>query len=191
MAASDPYSGFNYNQSGFSNSAFNPGSSGFPGYSFSDTANWKLPADIYKGVDPNYSPFWKPGAGLSNDDPYGLNKDKDKDKDKFSWKDAVRFAGQGLDEWSKGRYGQGGSSGGGDLKAGGGGGVSQSGDLTIVYPQPSQVVPAQGGGLGGKIGALAGAALMAPFTGGMSLNAAMGAIGGAASLGGTVGSLFG
>jgi hypothetical protein len=48
-----------------------------------------------------------------------------------------------------------------------------------------------GGGLGAKIGTLAGAALMAPFTGGMSLPAAMSAIGGAASLGGTAGSFFG
>ena len=111
-------------------------------------------------------------------------------KKQFPWGDVTRFAGDALNSYAQSKSGQGGRSDG--LLAGGGGGVSQSGDLTIVYPQSPTVIPAQGGGgSGGKIGALAGAALMAPFTGGMSLGAAMGAIGGASALGGTAGSLFG
>jgi hypothetical protein len=74
-----------------------------------------------------------------------------------------------------------------------GGGVQQSGDLTFAYPMISQETKTTAGKSGfnwGQVGALAGAAIAAPFTGGMSLSAAAPIIGMGAQLGGTAGSLF-
>ena len=141
--------------SGFG-SGWNPGSGGFSGI----------------GTD---SDTWSKGFDLKGDDPFGLNKDKKESP----WGDVARFAGDKLSSYAKNRYGQGGGF------AGGGGGVSQSGDLTIVYPQSPTVIPGQKSGLGGALGTLAG--IGASFIPGLGpgIAAAMPAIGG--SIGGAFG----
>ena len=120
---------------------------------------------------------WSKGFGLKGNDPFGL----DKDKKESPWGDVARFAGNKLSEYAKNRYGQSDRSDG--LAVGGGGGVSQSGDLTIVYPQPQTVIPAQKGGLGSTIGSIAGAALGSFIPG---VGTALGA-----GLGGSIGGAFG
>ena len=76
----------------------------------------------------------------------------------------------------------------------GGGGVQQQGDLTFVYPQtfsPFTIAGTPGSpSKWGKIGALAGGLLAAPFTGGMSLAAAAPIIGAGMSVGGAAGGIF-
>ena len=76
----------------------------------------------------------------------------------------------------------------------GGGGVQQQGDLTFVYPQtfsPFTIAGTPGSpSKWGKIGALAGGLLAAPFTLGTSLAAAAPIIGAGMSIGGTAGSVF-
>jgi hypothetical protein len=182
----DTSSWLNSSGSSGSGSFFNSGSSGGSGLNGTEFTPkyWDSSSDPTPGSGSGSAYEWarKLPAGS---DPFGLNKEKKESP----LGDVARFAGDKLSSYAQSRYGQGGRSDG--LAVGGGGGVSQSGDLTVVYPQSPTVIPAQGGGIGGKIGALAGAALMAPFTGGMSLGAAMGAIGGASALGGTAGSLFG
>jgi hypothetical protein len=140
--------------SGFG-SGWNPGSGGFSGI----------------GTD---SDTWSKGFDLKGDDPFGLNKDKKESP----WGDVARFAGDKLSSYAKNRYGQGGGF------AGGGGGVSQSGDLTIVYPQSPTVIPGGGkSGLGSTIGSIAGAALGTLIAPGIGTT-----IGG--QLGGAVGGAF-
>ena len=163
---------------------FDGGSFGGGGGGSSFGSSWNPGSGGFSGIGTD-SDSWNKGFNLKGDDPFGLNKEKKESP----WEKNFPFAGQKLNSYMQSKGEQGGRSDG--LAVGGGGGVSQNGELTIVYPQAPTVIPGQGGGIGGKIGALAGAALMAPFTGGMSLGAAMGAIGGAASLGGTAGSLFG
>jgi hypothetical protein len=105
-------------------------------------------------------------------------------KKQFPWGDVTRFAGDALNSYAQSKSGQGGRSDG--LLAGGGGGVSQSGDLTIVYPQSPTVIPGEGkSGLGGALGTLAG--IGASFIPGLGpgIAAAMPAIGG--SIGGAFG----
>jgi hypothetical protein len=138
-------------------SGWNPGSGGFSGI----------------GTD---SDTWNKGFNLKGDDPFGLNKDKKESP----WGDVARFAGDKLSSYAQNRYGQ-----GSGLAVGGGGGVSQSGDLTIVYPQSPTVIPGQKSGLGGALGTLAG--IGASFIPGLGpgIAAAMPAIGG--SIGGAFG----
>ena len=163
MADFNPYTDFKYSGSTGSNNLdpyFDPSSGGSSG--------------IGTGSD-----SWQKALSISGD-PFGL--DQSKKKSPFL-SDFLPFAGQRLSEFAKGRYGQGMSFGSGDLKASGGGGVSQSGDLTIVYPQSPQVIPAQGGGLGSTIGSIAGAALGTLIAPGIGTS-----IGG--QLGGAAGSFF-
>lgn len=143
--------------SGFG-SGWNPGSGGFSGI----------------GTD---SDTWNKGFNLKGDDPFGFNKDKKESP----WGDVARFAGDKLSSYAQSRYGQSGRSDG--LAVGGGGGVSQSGDLTIVYPQSPTVIPGQKGGLGSTIGSIAGAALGTLIAPGIGTT-----IGG--QLGGAAGSMF-
>jgi hypothetical protein len=135
-------------------SGWNPGSGGFSGI----------------GTD---SDTWNKGFNLKGDDPFGLNKDKKESP----WGDVARFAGNKLSEYAQSKSGQSGGF------AGGGGGVSQSGDLTIVYPQTPTVIPGQKGGIGGTIGSIAGAALGTLIAPGIGTT-----IGG--QLGGAAGSMF-
>lgn len=139
-------------------SSWNPGSGGFSGI----------------GTD---SDTWNKGFNLKGNDPFGLNKEKEKSP----WGDVLRFAGDKLSSYAQNRYGQGGRSDG--LAVGGGGGVTQSGDLTIVYPQAPTVMPAQKGGIGSTIGSIAGAALGTLIAPGVGTT-----IGG--QLGGAAGSMF-
>jgi hypothetical protein len=122
---------------------------------------------------------WSKGFGLKGNDPFGL--DKEKEKKESPWGDVARFAGNELSKYAQNRYGQGGRSDG--LAVGGGGGVSQSGELTIVYPQASTVIPGQKSGLGGALGSIAGAALGSFIPG---VGTALGA-----NLGGSIGGAFG
>jgi hypothetical protein len=170
MDAFNSYSGLEFNPNAFSSSSsFNSGG----GYSFPDYSGAFSPKT---GSD-----TWQKGFALKGDDPFGLNKSSSQDKKESPFTDFARFAGEKLSSYAQNRYGQGGRSDG--LAVGGGGGVSQSGDLTIVYPQPSQVIPAQGGGLGGTIGSIAGAALGTLIAPGIGTS-----IGG--QLGGAAGSFF-
>jgi hypothetical protein len=118
---------------------------------------------------------WSKGFGLKGNDPFGL--DKDKDKKESPWGDVLRFAGNKLSEYAQSKGGQ------GIGFAGGGGGVSQNGELTIVYPQAPTVIPGQKGGLGSTIGSIAGAALGTLVAPGIGTT-----IGG--QLGGAAGSMF-
>jgi hypothetical protein len=139
--------------SGFG-SSWNPGPGGFSGIgSDSDT--------------------WNKGFNLKGNDPFGLNKDKKESP----WGDVLRFAGNKLSDYAQSKGGQ------GIGFAGGGGGVSQNGELTIVYPQAPTVIPGQKSGLGSTIGSIAGAALGSFIPGvGTSLGA---------GLGGSIGGAFG
>ena len=110
-------------------------------------------------------------------DPFGLNKNKDKKQ--FPWGDVTRFAGDALNSYAQSKSGQGGGF------AGGGGGVSQSGDLTIVYPQSPTVIEGKKSGLGSSIGGILGTVAgiaLAPVTGGasMALGPALGSAAGGA-----------
>jgi hypothetical protein len=145
-----------------------PGFSGGGGTSFNPSwsDSFKYDGGFPSGSGNNYSPggfsgigtdpdTWRKGFALAGEDPFGLNKNKDKKES--PWGDFARFAGDKLSSYAQNRFGQGSGSNG--LAVGGSGGVSQSGDLTILYPQPKQIIPAQGGGIGGTIGSIAGAAL--------------------------------
>jgi hypothetical protein len=152
--------------------------------------NLKLDPSTFGGS--SYESSWKPDSDSWNKafnsktdysdfgkytDPFDLNKDKDKKES--PWGDVFRFAGDKLSSYAQNRYGQGGGF------AGGGGGVSQSGDLTIVYPQSPTVIEGKKSGLGGSIGGILGTVAgiaLAPATGGasMALGPALGsAVGGA------------
>ena len=164
---------------GGSGSYFNSGSpSGGGGGGFNSGV------DLSKYWDSSSDPA--PGTGSSSaydwarklpegSDPFGFNKTLNQDKKESPWGDVARFAGDKLSSYAQSRYGQ---SGG--FAGGGGGGVSQSGDLTIVYPQSPTVIPGGGkSGLGGALGTLAG--IGASFIPGLGpgIAAAMPAIGGA------------
>lgn len=170
MDAFNSYSDLKFNPNAFGSSSFSSGG----GYSFPD----------YSGSFPSKtgSDTWQKGFALRGGDPFGLDKSLSRDKKESPFTDFARFAGEKLSSYAQNRYGQSGGSGG--FSVGGGGGVSQSGDLTVVYPQPSQVIPAQGGGLGSTIGSIAGAALGTLIAPGVGTS-----IGG--QLGGAAGSFFG
>ena len=125
------------------------------------------------------SDTWAKGFNLKGNDPFGL----DKDKKQYPWEKVFEFAGQKLNSYAQNRYGQGNGSSGFST-GGGGGGVSQNGDLTIVYPQASQVIPGQKSGIGSTIGSIAGAAIGSLIAPGIGTS-----LGG--SLGGAAGSFFG
>ena len=120
---------------------------------------------------------WSKGFGLKGNDPFGLDKEKEKEKKESPWGDVMRFAGNKLSDYAQSKGGQ------GIGFMGGGGGVSQNGDLTIVYPQAPTVIPGQKGGLGSTIGSIAGAALGTLIAPGVGTS-----IGG--QLGGAAGSMF-
>jgi hypothetical protein len=169
MTDFNPYTDFKLPPGAFGGSSFgsgwNPGSGGFSGIG--------TDSDTWNKATKSISDFGK------YNDPFGFNKDKDKKES--PWGDVFRFAGDKLGQYAQNRYGQGGRSDG--LVAGGGGGVSQSGDLTIVYPQSPTVIPGQKGGLGSTIGSIAGAALGTLIAPGIGTT-----IGG--QLGGAVGGAF-
>jgi len=168
MATFNPYTDFKYDPGSFSSGSFGSGSLGsFPSSSF---YQYQPNPNLYKTPIGNFNSFFQPGSGSSDST----------DKKKASFEDFAKFAGQRLEAYSQNRNMQGGSS---PFNAAGAGGVSQSGDLTIVYPQPKQVIPAQGGGLGGTIGSIAGAALGSLIAPGIGTS-----IGG--QLGGAVGGFF-
>jgi hypothetical protein len=158
---------------------FKPDSGTFGGFK-SGYDGWKPDPGAFSGVNTD-SDSWSKGFGLKGNDPFGL--DKDKDKKESPWGDVLRFAGNKLSDYAKNQSGQGGRSDG--LAVGGGGGVSQSGDLTIVYPQAPTVMAGQKSGLGSALGTLAG--IGASFIPGLGpgIAAAMPAIGG--SIGGAFG----
>lgn len=169
MADFNPYTDLKLDPGAFSGSSFgsgwNPGSGGFSGIG--------TDPDTWNKATKSISDFGK------YNDPFSL--DKDKDKKESPWGDVARFAGDKLSSYAQSRYGQSGRSDG--LAVGGGGGVSQSGDLTIVYPQSPTVIPGQKGGLGSTIGSIAGAALGTLIAPGIGTT-----IGG--QLGGAAGSMF-
>jgi hypothetical protein len=177
----DTSSWLNSSGSSGSGSFFNSGSSGggggLNGTEFTPKY-WDSSSDPTPGSGSGSAYEWarKLPAGS---DPFGLNKEKKESP----WGDVARFAGDKLSSYAQSRYGQGGRSDG--LAVGGGGGVSQSGDLTIVYPQSPTVIPGQKSGLGGALGTLAG--IGASFIPGLGpgIAAAMPAIGG--SIGGAFG----
>lgn len=165
MANFNPYTDFKLDPGAFGGSSFgsgwNPGSGGFSGIG--------TDSDTWNKATKSTSDFGK------YNDPFGLNKDKDKKES--PWGDVARFAGNKLSEYAQSKSGQSGGF------AGGGGGVSQSGDLTIVYPQAPTIIPGQKGGIGGTIGSIAGAALGTLIAPGIGTT-----IGG--QLGGAAGSMF-
>jgi hypothetical protein len=158
----------------FDSGSFSGGGSG-GGSSFG--SSWNPGSGGFSGIGSD-SESWNKGFNLEGD-PFGLNKDKEKKES--PWGDVLRFAGNKLSDYAKNQSGQGGRSDG--LAVGGGGGVSQSGDLTIVYPQAPTVIPGQKSGLGSAIGSIAGAALGSLIPG---VGTALGA-----GLGGSVGGAFG
>ena len=166
---------------GFFNSGFSGGGGGFnSGTNMSKY--WDSSSDPTPGSNSTSTDWSKIPKG---DDPYGFNKTLNQDKGKGFLKNFM----QNMSSQGQGMSNQG-STSDGISSSGGSGKTASLGDgIYAVYPEITQ--PQQGSGIGGKIGALAGAAFMAPCTGGMSLGAAMGAIGGASALGGTAGSLFG
>jgi len=162
-----------------SGSSFGSGFSGGGGnFNFgNDTSKyWDSSSDPTPGSNSTSTDWSKIPQG---DDPYGFNKTLNQNKKESPWGDVARFAGDKLSSYAQSRYGQSGGF------AGGGGGVSQNGDLTIVYPQSPTVIPGGGkSGLGGTIGSIAGAALGTLIAPGIGTT-----LGG--SLGGAVGGEFG
>ena len=136
---------------GGSGSYFNSGSPSGGGFNSGvDTSKyWNSSSDPVPGSGSGSAYDWARSLPAGSD-PFGFNKTLNQDKKQSPWGDVARFAGDKLSEYAQNRYGQGGRSDG--LVAGGGGGVSQSGDLTIVYPQSPTVIP--GGGKSGLGGAL-------------------------------------
>jgi len=108
-----------------------------------------------------------------------------------NWIDTYGKSGGGFGDSRDRGYGSGSDR---SISAIGGGGVQQQGDLTFVYPQtfsPFTIAGTPGSpSKWGKIGALAGGLLAAPFTGGMTLAAAAPIIGAGMSIGGTAGGVF-
>ena len=150
---------------------FKPDSGTFGGFK-SGYDGWKPDPGSFNDFD---SGSWSKGFGLKGNDPFGL--DKEKEKKESPWGDVLRFAGNKLSDYAQSKGGQ------GIGFAGGGGGVSQNGELTIVYPQAPTVIPGQKSGLGSAIGSIAGAALGSFIPGvGTSLGA---------GLGGSIGGAFG
>jgi hypothetical protein len=180
----DTNSRFNSSGSSGGGSFFNSGSSGGGGLGLNGTEftpkYWDSSSDPTPGSGSGSAYEWASKLPAGSD-PFGLNKNKDKKQ--FPWGDVTRFAGDALNSYAQSKSGQGGRSDG--LAVGGGGGVSQSGDLTIVYPQSPTVIPGQKSGLGGALGTLAG--IGASFIPGLGpgIAAAMPAIGG--SIGGAFG----
>lgn len=158
---------------------FDGGSFGGGGGGSSFGSSWNPGSGGFSGIGTD-SESWNKGFNLEGD-PFGLGKDKEKKES--PWGDVLRFAGNKLSDYAKNQSGQGGRSDG--LAVGGGGGVSQSGDLTIVYPQAPTVMAGQRSGLGSALGTLAG--IGASFIPGLGpgIAAAMPAIGG--SIGGAFG----
>ena len=147
MSTFNPYTDLKFDPGAFGSGPF--GSGGGGGVS----SYWQPDPGAFNDFD---SGSWSKGFGLKGSDPFGLDKEE-KEKKESPWGDVLRFAGNKLSEYAKNQSGQGGRSDG--LAVGGGGGVSQSGDLTIVYPQAPTVMAGQKSGLGSTIGSIAGAAL--------------------------------
>jgi hypothetical protein len=175
----DTSSWLNSSGSSGGGSFFNSGSSG-GGNSFNygtDTSKyWDSSSDPTPGSGSGSAYEWASKLPAGSD-PFGLNKNKDKKQ--FPWGDVTRFAGDALNSYAQSKSGQGGGF------AGGGGGVSQSGDLTIVYPQSPTVIEGKKSGLGSSIGGILGTVAgiaLAPVTGGasMALGPALGSAAGGA-----------
>lgn len=155
--------------SGGGGNSFGSGFSGGGGFNYGTDMSkyWDSSSDPTPGKDSTSFDWSKlPQSG----DPYGFNKTLNQNKKQFPWEEVFPFAGQKLNSYAQNRYGQGSRSDG--LAVGGGGGVSQSGDLTIVYPQSPTVIPGQKSGLGGSIGGILGTVAgiaLAPVTGGASM----------------------
>jgi hypothetical protein len=178
MAIFNPDTDFKYNPGSFSSGSF--GGQGIGNFSsaFGSSGPTFNPSSFsgfnYKGIGslpgiPDYSSVFAP-------------KQQDQQTKKSPFTDFARFAGQALDAYAQNRNKQNDSS---PLTVGGGGGVTQSGDLTIVYPLPKQVIPAQGGGIGGALGTIAG--IGASFIPGLGPGIAAALPG----IGGTIGGAFG
>ena len=151
---------------------FDGGSFGGGGSGSGFGSSWNPGPGGFSGIGSD-SDTWNKGFNLKGNDPFGLNKDKKE----LPWGDVLRFAGNKLSDYAQSKGGQ------GIGFAGGGGGVSQNGELTIVYPQAPTVIPGQKSGLGSTIGSIAGAALGSFIPGvGTSLGA---------GLGGSIGGGFG
>jgi len=127
---------------------FDGGSFGGGGGGSSFESSWNPGSGGFSGIGSD-SESWNKGFNLKGDDPFGLNKDKKESP----WGDVLRFAGNKLSDYAQSKGGQ------GTGFVGGGGGVSQNGELTIVYPQAPTVIPGQKSGLGSAIGSIAGRAL--------------------------------
>lgn len=151
---------------------FDGGSFGGGGGGSSFGSSWNPGSGGFSGIGTD-SDSWNKGFNLKGDDPFGLNKDKKESP----WGDVLRFAGNKLSDYAQSKGGQ------GIGFMGGGGGVSQNGELTIVYPQAPTVIPGQKSGLGSTIGSIAGAALGTLVAPGIGTT-----IGG--QLGGAAGSMF-
>jgi len=166
--------------SGGGGSSFGSGFSGSGGnFNFgNDTSKyWDSGSDPTPGSNSTSTDWSKIPQG---DDPYGFNKTLNQNKKQSPWGDVARFAGDKLSSYAQNRYGQ-----GGGFAGGGGGGVSQSGDLTIVYPQSPTVIEGKKSGLGSSIGGILGTVAgiaLAPVTGGasMALGPALGSAAGGA-----------
>ena len=145
---------------------FKPDSGTFGGFK-SGYDGWKPDPGAFSGIGTD-SDSWNKG------DPFGLGKEKKESP----WGDVLRFAGNKLSDYAQSKGGQ------GIGFIGGGGGVSQNGELTVVYPQSPTVIPGQKGGLGSTIGSIAGMALGTLVAPGIGTT-----IGG--QLGGSIGGAFG
>lgn len=166
MSTFNPYTDLKFDPGAFGSGSF--GSGGGGGVS----SYWQPDPGAFNDFD---SGSWSKGFGLKGNDPFGL--DKEKEKKESPWGDVLRFAGNKLSDYAQSKGGQ------GIGFMGGGGGVSQNGELTIVYPQAPTVIPGQKSGLGSTIGSIAGAALGTLVAPGIGTT-----IGG--QLGGAAGSMF-
>jgi len=172
---------------------FNP-SYGSSATNFNNYWNVKPTSDWSKNVSLGADPYH---FNLGQDfNKYWQPQETEKAKQKSDWREDIgkvgRFATDIFNQNKNNSIGFGSDPYGRQNITASSGGVDQKGDLTFVYPQQAAPFTIAGSpSKWGQIGSLIGAAAMAPFTGGMSLGAAMGAIGGASALGGTAGSLFG
>jgi hypothetical protein len=150
MNAFNSYTDLKFNPNAFGSSSFSSGGGySFPDYSGSFTP--KIGSDT-----------WQKGFALRGGDPFGLDKSSSQDKKQSPLTDLARFAGQALDAYTQSRNRQGDSS---PFNVGGAGNVTQSGELIVVTPPPSTILPPQQSTFSRIAGTLAPFASLIPGVG--------------------------